>query len=82
MIRPFIMVALVGSEEDAQTNTNHLSEDWTLVTGKKVLKKLKKNTQVEISKSERINQNAMRVFVKATEKKKDYRQRRKGRKED
>ena len=34
------------------------------------MKKLKKNTQVEISKSERINQNAMRVFIKAAEKKK------------
>jgi hypothetical protein len=70
MITPFIMVALVGSEEDAQTNTYHLSEDWKLVTGRKVLKKLKKNTQVEISKSKRINQNSMRVFVKAAEKKK------------
>jgi D-ribose pyranose/furanose isomerase RbsD len=69
-IRSYIMVALVGLEEDAQTNTNHLSEDWKLVTGNKVLKKLKKNTQVEIPKSERINQNAMRVFVKAVEKKK------------
>jgi len=70
MIRPFIMVASVGSEEDAQTNINHLSEDWKVVTGRKVLKKLKKNTQVEISKSEKINQNAMRIFVKAAEKKK------------
>jgi hypothetical protein len=34
------------------------------------LKKLKKNTQVEIPKSERINQNAMRVFIKAAGKKK------------
>jgi hypothetical protein len=67
---PFIMVASVGSKEDAQMNTNHLLADWKVVTGKKVLKKLNKKTQVEIPKSERINQNALHVFVKATEKKK------------
>jgi hypothetical protein len=68
--RPFIMVALVGSKEDAQTNTNHLSADWKLVTGNKALKKLNKKGQLEISKSERVNQSAMRVFVKTAEKKK------------
>ena len=69
MNRPFIMVASVGSDEDAQTNINNLSEDWKVVMGRKVLKKLKKNKQVEISKSEKFNQNAMRIFVKATEQK-------------
>jgi len=69
MNRPFIMVASVGSDEDAQTNINHLSEDWKVVMGRKVLKKLKKNKQVEISKSEKFNQNAMRIFVKAAEQK-------------
>jgi len=54
--RPFVMLALVGSKEDAQTNTHPLLADWKIVAGKKGLKKLNKKVQVEISKTERINQ--------------------------
>jgi hypothetical protein len=64
MNRPFIMVASVGSKEDASSNnTNHLDE-WTKVTSRKFVKRSGSSKPVRRGISNfKLNQNAMRVFV-------------------
>jgi hypothetical protein len=59
--RPYVMVASVGSDEDAPMNNANQSADWKTVTRKS--KKGNAKTRVKISNL-RINENAMRVFIK------------------
>jgi hypothetical protein len=63
--RPYVMVALVGSDEDALMDNANQSADWKTVTRK--FKKGNAKTRVKVSNL-RINENAMRVFIKTAAK--------------
>jgi len=63
--RPYVMVASVGSDEDAPMNNANQSADWKTVTRK--FKKGNAKTRVKVSNL-RINENAMRVFIKTAAK--------------
>jgi hypothetical protein len=71
-IRPYVMVASVGSMKNALRNSTSRSVEWTkdtareFVTGERVWKPKKK----EISNS-RVNRNAMRVYIETAAKNND-----------
>ncbi len=68
-IRPYVMVASVGSMKDALRNSTSRSEEWTKVTARKFVtgERAWKPKKKEISNS-RVNRNAMRVYIETAAK--------------
>jgi hypothetical protein len=74
-IRSYIMVASVGSKEDASRNPTSRSAEWTQVTAREFItgKQAWKPKKKGISNS-RVNKSAMRVFVETVAKDNDHSQ--------
>jgi hypothetical protein len=65
--RPYVMVASVGSVEDAPMNNANQSAGWKTVT-RKIKKGNAKKTHVQVSNPSKINQNAMKVIIETAAK--------------